>query len=216
MARQVVPAVFLAGGGGALLASMHATPSIASGGEDVAGAASTPSRPPTISLAPAATGATGGTPATVGETPATPAPQASDTPTTPASAATAPHVPAPQPQNTPQTTAPPAPTPVAASAAGASECMADPVAGPTIQTRWGPVQVVATVSKDGTKLCAVDASITPSDHRKSIRINQAAVPLLDDAAMRAQGTAFNAVSGATITSRGYKASLQAILDGLTG
>ncbi len=88
--------------------------------------------------------------------------------------------------------------------------------GPIVDTRWGPVQVSASVSADGTLICTVNAPITPTDHRKSVRINDRAVPLLNDFAMFTQGAVFDSVSGATITSRAYKQSLQAILDGSGG
>ena len=85
--------------------------------------------------------------------------------------------------------------------------------GPTVDTRWGPVQVEASVTADG-QICSVDAFQTPSDHRKSVSINDRAVPVLDARAVDAQSTGFDGVSGATITSNAYKQSLQAILDGI--
>jgi uncharacterized protein with FMN-binding domain len=90
-------------------------------------------------------------------------------------------------------------------------CTGQQTAGPTIDTRWGPVQVEATVSSTG-RLCDVDALQSPSDHRRSVMINEEALPILHDRAVAANGTGFDAVSGATVTSEGYRASLQAILD----
>ena len=83
--------------------------------------------------------------------------------------------------------------------------------GPTVQTRWGPVQVEALVATDGT-VCDVQALQSPDGARRSIAINAEALPILHDRAVQS-GTAFDAVSGATITSEGYRSSLQAILDG---
>jgi uncharacterized protein with FMN-binding domain len=83
--------------------------------------------------------------------------------------------------------------------------------GPTVQTRWGPVQVEAIVSADG-KVCDVQALQSPTGARRSIAINAEALPILHDRAVQS-GTAFDAVSGATITSEGYRSSLQAIVDG---
>lgn len=84
--------------------------------------------------------------------------------------------------------------------------------GPEEQTRFGIVQVEATISASG-RICAVDAIQSPNDRGRSIRINQQAVPILDQRAIEAQGVNFQVVSGATVTTGGYKASLQAILDG---
>jgi uncharacterized protein with FMN-binding domain len=83
--------------------------------------------------------------------------------------------------------------------------------GPPVQTRWGPVQVEALVSADG-KVCDVKALQSPDGARRSIAINAEALPILHDRAVQS-GTAFDAVSGATITSEGYRSSLQAIVDG---
>ena len=83
--------------------------------------------------------------------------------------------------------------------------------GPAVQTRWGPVQVEAIVSADG-KVCDVQALQSPNGARRSIAINAEALPVLHDRAVQS-GTAFDAVSGATITSEGYRSSLQAIVDG---
>ncbi len=109
-----------------------------------------------------------------------------------------------------------APIPTTGIVPAAPQCRPEPVTGPIVDTRWGPVQVTASVAADGSLICAVDAPITPDDHRKSVRINDRAVPILNDSALFVQGTGFDSVSGATITSRAYKQSLQAILDGQGG
>jgi len=99
----------------------------------------------------------------------------------------------------------PSTVPAAPQACGKDEV------GPTVQTRWGPVQVEALVSTDGT-VCDVQALQSPGGERRSIAINAEALPILHDRAVQS-GAAFDAVSGATITSEGYRSSLQAILDG---
>lgn len=83
--------------------------------------------------------------------------------------------------------------------------------GPVVATRWGDVQVAATVSADGV-LCDVEALQHPTGDRRSDSINAQALPVLHDRAVAAGSAGFQAVSGATVTSEGYRASLQAILD----
>ena len=139
-----------------------------------------------------------------------------------APAVTAPPVTAP-PITTPGETAPPvvattplttpATTPVTVASTVPAAPVCSTVDGPTVQTRWGPVQVEASVTPSG-QICAVDAIQSPGGRGRSISINSYAVPILDQDALTAQGATFNGVSGATITSRGYKQSLQALLDGL--
>jgi uncharacterized protein with FMN-binding domain len=80
-----------------------------------------------------------------------------------------------------------------------------------VDTRWGPVQVQAHLTADH-KVCNVIALQTPSSHNRSIQINSYAKPILHKRAIAAGNAQFNGVSGATITSRGYAASLQYILD----
>jgi uncharacterized protein with FMN-binding domain len=82
--------------------------------------------------------------------------------------------------------------------------------GPTIDTRYGPVQVEAVLQ--GSKLIDVKVLQYPTDRRKSQEINDQALPLLHDQAVSAQGAQIDGVSGATYTSSGYAQSLQAGLD----
>lgn len=84
--------------------------------------------------------------------------------------------------------------------------------GETVQTRWGPVQVQAVVASDGT-ICSSEAVVYPTGDGESIAINSQALPLIERAVAQ-QGVAFDSVSGATITSEGYRASLQSVLDQL--
>lgn len=84
--------------------------------------------------------------------------------------------------------------------------------GDTVQTRWGPVQVEASVAADGT-ICSSEAVVYPTGDGESIMINNQALPIIDKAVL-SQGVGFDSVSGATITSEGYRASLQSVLDQL--
>jgi uncharacterized protein with FMN-binding domain len=110
---------------------------------------------------------------------------------------------APDPTRQPATTTP------AAAAGGA--CQGTAMDGPTIDTRWGPVQVEAVISASG-QICDVDAILSPNSHGRSVRINDEALPILHTEVMKAQSANINGVSGATVTSRAYERSLQSILD----
>ena len=96
-------------------------------------------------------------------------------------------------------------TPATSSCADAAE-----VTGPIVRTEWGPVQVAATVSNG--RVCAVRTIVTPDGDRKSVMINARAVPALEAQVLAAGNASFDGVSGATVTSDGYRSSLQAILD----
>ena len=117
----------------------------------------------------------------------------------------------PAPQPVPTTAAPVQPATPAASGA----CEGQTIDGPSVSTRWGSVQVEAVVSSSG-QICNVDAIHSPDSHRRSVRINQEALPLLHDQVMKAQSAHIRGVSGATVTSEGYVRSLQALLDGVGG
>jgi uncharacterized protein with FMN-binding domain len=82
--------------------------------------------------------------------------------------------------------------------------------GSVAQTRWGPVQVQIAV-KDG-KLVAAAALQVPSGNSRDVRINNAAVPVLNGEAVSSGSANIDTVSGATVTSDGYITSLQAALD----
>jgi uncharacterized protein with FMN-binding domain len=84
------------------------------------------------------------------------------------------------------------------------------VPGPTIDTRYGPVQV-SIVVQDGV-LVDVVALQLPSSDRHDAQISAYAEPLLREMALEAQSANIDVVSGATFTSRGYAESLQAALD----
>lgn len=86
------------------------------------------------------------------------------------------------------------------------------VTGDSVMTRWGPVQVAATVS--GTRVCEVHAVAWPANDGRSQQINAYAIPALDQMATASEGTQLDYVSGATYTSDAYAQSLQSILDAL--
>lgn len=110
-----------------------------------------------------------------------------------------------------------APVPRATSAeggAGGSSACSDgqTVTGDAIQTRWGPVQVQATVTGDGT-ICDSQAVVYPDGDHESVSINAYALPIIEEQVQQ-QGVAFDGVSGATYTCEGYRESLQSVLDRL--
>lgn len=110
----------------------------------------------------------------------------------------------------PQSTDPPAATPTPASGTLADGT----VAGPVVDTRFGPVQVQVTIS-NGT-ITAVDAIELPSSHARSAEISDYAAPILRSEALQAQSAQIDGVSGATYTSMAYEQSLQAALDQANG
>ncbi|WP_431914288.1 FMN-binding protein [Micromonospora carbonacea] len=82
--------------------------------------------------------------------------------------------------------------------------------GSVAQTRWGPVQVRITVSAG--KITDVTALRVPDGNHRDQQINDYAVPILRQSALAAQSADIDTVSGATVTSDGYRESLQAAID----
>jgi uncharacterized protein with FMN-binding domain len=99
----------------------------------------------------------------------------------------------------------PASTPSASSAASGSGPGSTVVKGSTVNTDKGPVQVQVTFQ--GSKITAVKMLQQPNHPQTT-----AAVPKLITETLQAQSTDIDTVSGATITSDGYKESLQAAID----
>lgn len=91
-----------------------------------------------------------------------------------------------------------------------TSCTGSAVQGTSVSTKYGPVEVQATVSSDG-RLCDLTTLRAPSGG-KSGAISSRAVPVLRQRALSAQSASFDGVSGATYTSTAYKKSLQSILD----
>jgi uncharacterized protein with FMN-binding domain len=84
------------------------------------------------------------------------------------------------------------------------------VNGTVVQTRWGPVQVQIHIA--GGKITDVIALRVPNGNRRDQEINSYAVPTLRQETLDAQSASIDTVSGATVTSDGYRQSLQAALD----
>jgi uncharacterized protein with FMN-binding domain len=82
------------------------------------------------------------------------------------------------------------------------------VSGPSVNMRWGPVQVRIRVR--GKKIIGVSAT-APSERPKSKRINDQAVPILRQETLKAQSARIFVVSGATMTSNAFGTSLQAAI-----
>ncbi|MCB0915308.1 MAG: FMN-binding protein [Actinobacteria bacterium] len=97
------------------------------------------------------------------------------------------------------------------SGSSGGACSAAEVTGPVVRTEWGPVQVAAQVANG--RVCGIRTLTTPDGDRKSVMINARAVPALEQQVLAAGDASFQGVSGATVTTEGYRSSLQAILDG---
>lgn len=82
--------------------------------------------------------------------------------------------------------------------------------GTAYQNRWGIVQVQAVYS--GGQLTDVQILQYPDGDRKSISINNRALPTLISQSISAQSADINGVSGATYTSNSYVQSLQSAID----
>ncbi|MGX1762088.1 FMN-binding protein [Streptomyces lydicus] len=82
--------------------------------------------------------------------------------------------------------------------------------GAPISTRYGTVQVAATV-KTG-RLTAVKVLHAPSENGRDREIAAYAVPRLTQEALSMHSARIDAVSGASYTSAGYIRSLQSALD----
>ncbi|MFI8947086.1 FMN-binding protein [Streptomyces sp. NPDC053750] len=100
------------------------------------------------------------------------------------------------------TSAAPSEASVAPSAPAAGATV---VTGTTVDTDKGPVQVEVTFQEQ--RITAVRMLQQP-DHPQTT----AAVPHLIEETLEAQSAGIDTVSGATVTSDGYKQSLQAALD----
>jgi len=81
--------------------------------------------------------------------------------------------------------------------------------GTELSEPWGPFEVQVVVS--GGKITSVNVVESPGD-RHSSRINNVAVPLLNESTLAKQSANIDMVSGATWTSDSYATSLQAALD----
>ncbi|MFI1030797.1 FMN-binding protein [Streptomyces sp. NPDC020951] len=93
----------------------------------------------------------------------------------------------------------------ASGSASASAAASQTVAGSTVNTEKGDVQVQVTF--EGDRITAVEMLKQPNHPQTT-----AAVPKLIAETLTAQSADIDTVSGATITSDGYKESLQAAID----
>ncbi len=82
--------------------------------------------------------------------------------------------------------------------------------GATASHKFGSVQVSVTI-KSG-KITAVDIPVLPMGDHESANISDYASSELVDLTLAAQSSTFSNVSGATLTTRAYKTSLQSALD----
>lgn len=89
-------------------------------------------------------------------------------------------------------------------------CAGAEVLGPVVATRWGPTQVSAVV--DAGAICSATAVRYPDGDSRSAMISEQAIRIIDVEVAETGDASFDAVSGATVTSEGYRESLQAILD----
>jgi uncharacterized protein with FMN-binding domain len=110
-----------------------------------------------------------------------------------------------------------APSPSSGSSSGSSSSSSSSsstgtkvVTGDAIATRYGNAQVRVTI-KDG-RITDVEALQLQGNDPKSVQISTSAEPALRASALAKQTAAIDAVSGATITSASYEASLQSALD----
>ncbi len=82
------------------------------------------------------------------------------------------------------------------------------IAGPSVDMRWGPVQVTIVVT--GKRITDAQAS-APTERDRSAFINSQAIPLLRQEVLQAQSANIDTLSGATMTSESYIQSLQSAL-----
>lgn len=96
------------------------------------------------------------------------------------------------------------------SSGGATASGTRTATGEAINTQYGAAQVKVTVT-DG-KITDVQALQLQGNEPKSVQISGQAAPQLRESALAKQTADLDAVSGATITSASYEASLQSALD----
>ena len=82
--------------------------------------------------------------------------------------------------------------------------------GAAAATRWGDVQVAVVVA--GGKITDVQVPVYPRENGRDEQINAYALPILQQETLSAQSADIDTVSGATVTSDGYRESLQSALD----
>ncbi|MFJ4850740.1 MULTISPECIES: FMN-binding protein [unclassified Streptomyces] len=96
------------------------------------------------------------------------------------------------------------------AASGGTAATSGTFTGAPIDTRYGTVQVAATLT--GGKITAVRVLQAPDENGRDQQIAFYALPRLTQEALGAQSAHIDAVSGASYTSQGYIQSLQSALD----
>jgi uncharacterized protein with FMN-binding domain len=96
------------------------------------------------------------------------------------------------------------------STASPSKSATKVVTGDAIATRYGNAQVRVTIA--GGRITKVEALQLQGNDPKSVQISGGAEPVLRASVLQKQSAAVDTVSGATITSASYEASLQSALD----
>jgi uncharacterized protein with FMN-binding domain len=104
--------------------------------------------------------------------------------------------------------APITPVPPAATQQTGAPPVAGTVQGPSVDMRWGLVQVTIVVKNK--QLMDVEAT-APTERQRSADINGQAIPWLRSEALQAHSANINLISGATMTSDAFTQSLQAAL-----
>lgn len=94
--------------------------------------------------------------------------------------------------------------------ASANSGAAKTYTGAAAATRWGDVQVTITVTNG--KITDVQVPVYPRENGRDREINAYALPVLRQETLDAQSADIDTVSGATVTSDGYRQSLQSALD----
>lgn len=110
--------------------------------------------------------------------------------------------------------APALPTDTPPPTAGAAAYKDGTYVGSQVDAFYGIVQV-QTVIKNG-KIAGVQFLKYPSDRRTSVRINDFAMPYLQQEALQVQNANVDIISGATLTSEAFSTSLQSTLDKAKG
>jgi len=78
--------------------------------------------------------------------------------------------------------------------------------GSVANTSWGDVQVQVVI--DNQRIASVSTVQYPHDRALSARINQVAIPMLEQEAVSAQSADVQFVTGATVTTEGFIESLK--------
>ena len=137
-----------------------------------------------------------------------PAPTATPTTIAPTPAVATTLAPSPLTTVVPSTVVPSSDAPVVESTGA---CDGAVVTSPTALFRWGGIQLQVNFTA-ANAICDVQVLEYPSDDRKSVSINQRALPVYNQEAVAANSAQISAMSGATDSWEAYTAALQAVID----